>query len=82
MWMIIILNSIICLTGFILIFIKVFIVLSEFEIISLKIEDDLKGIYEDIITFESEVIPKDDLLKIVNNLISFNYQFDLTILME
>jgi len=42
---------------------------------------DLTGIYEAIISFESQVIPKDDSLKIVNNLITFSYQFELTILM-
>lgn len=43
-------------------------ILSEMDGIAHKIEQDLKTIYEDIVTFESEVIPKDDELNIINNL--------------
>ncbi|CAD8134451.1 unnamed protein product [Paramecium octaurelia] len=133
-WTIIILNVFICLIALILVFIKIFIVQSQFGILqsnlnyvqypekinnyflkslmfssnilqqklelvtysqlvndalktefsnlALKIEYELKSIYEDIITFENQVISTNDDLRIINNLKQFQIAFDLTILLE
>ncbi|CAD8159175.1 unnamed protein product [Paramecium octaurelia] len=133
-WLIIILNIVVCLTALILVFIKIYIVQdqfgilqtnlnyvqypekinnyflktlmfssnilqqklnfvnysqlvndafkTEFSTLALNIEHDLKSIYEDIITFENQVIPLNDNLKIINNLQQFEITFDLTILLE
>ncbi|CAK71269.1 unnamed protein product (macronuclear) [Paramecium tetraurelia] len=55
---------------------------NEFSNLALKIEYELKSIYEDIITFENQVVSINDDLKVINNLKQFEITFDLTILLE
>ncbi|CAD8050075.1 unnamed protein product [Paramecium sonneborni] len=133
-WLIIILNVIVCFVALILVFIKIYIVqdqfgilqtnlnyvqypekinnyflktlmfssnilhqnlglvkysqlvndalITEFSNLALNIELDLKSIYEDIISFENQVILLNDNLRIINNLQQFDITFDLTILLE